>query len=74
MSDELVPNYVERPDCGHMQTIMARPHHNVADYNSRLVPELQAAIKEPCSECEKAKAELARQKRIQEMEDKAKTK
>jgi hypothetical protein len=70
-NDELKPNLVERPDCHHMQVIMARPSLNLSDYNQRLVPELQEAIKQPCEQCEKEKAELAKQKLIQEMEGKA---
>lgn len=79
---ELKPNLVERPDCHHMQTIMARPSLNLSDYSQRLVPELQEAIKGPCEQCEKekeakekaeqeAKAELAKEKLVQEMQGKA---
>ncbi len=70
-NDELKPNKVERPDCHHMQTIMARPSLNLSDYSQRLVPELQEAIKEPCAECAKEKAEFAKQKLVQEMDEKA---
>ena len=55
MPDELVPNYIERPECGHVQVIMARPSLSAIDYSQRLVPELKEAIKQPCEECEKAK-------------------
>jgi hypothetical protein len=70
-NDQLTANYVERPDCKHMQIIMARPALNLSDYNARLVPELREALNLPCEECEKEKAELAKQKLAQEMEDKA---
>lgn len=66
-NDQLVPNYVERPSCGHMQTIMARPALNLSDYNTRLVPELKEAIKGTCDQC----AQLAKQKLVQEMQEKA---
>jgi len=70
-NDELKPNLVERPDCHHMQTIMARPSLNLSDYSQRLVPELQEAIKGPCEQCAKEKAELAKQKLVQEMQTKS---
>lgn len=68
---ELTANYVDRPDCGHKQTIMALPALNLSDYSQRLVPELQEAIKQPCEQCAKEKAELAKQKLVQEMQEKA---
>lgn len=72
MPDELTPNFVERPDCHHMQTIMARPALNLSDYNSRLVPFLQEAIKEPCPECERLQAEQVKQKLVKDMKEKVK--
>lgn len=68
----LTPNYVDRPDCGHTQTIMARPALNISDYNQRLIPELREAIKQPCEQCAKEKAEKAKQKLVQEMQEKIK--
>lgn len=63
MPDELVEYKIERPSCGHMQTIQARKHQNLADYNTRLVPELRANLNEiPCEQCEQEKAERAKQK------------
>jgi hypothetical protein len=59
----LTPNKVERPACGHMQTIMARPPQNLGDYHHRLVPELQEALKTtPCEQCEKEKAEREKER------------
>jgi len=68
----LTPNYVDRPDCGHTQIIMAAPSLNLSDYSQRLIPELREAIKGPCEQCAKEKAELAKQKLVQEMQEKAK--
>ena len=73
-NEDLKPNKVERPDCHHMQVIMARPSLNLSDYSARLVPELQEAIKQPCEQCTQEKAELAKQKLVQEMQEKAKNK
>lgn len=57
MPDELTPNKIEHPTCGHMQTIMARPPQNLGDYHHRLVPELQEALKvTQCEQCEQKKA------------------
>lgn len=61
MSDELVPNNIERP-CGHMQTVYTRPPLSAIDYSQRLVPELKEAISKPCEECEKEKHEKHRPK------------
>ena len=72
-NDELKSNKVERPDCHHMQTIMARPAFNLSDYSARLVPELKEAIKQPCEQCAQEKAELAKQKLVQEMQSKVKS-
>lgn len=66
MSDGLVDHKVERPGCGHMQVIMARPHQSIVDYNTRLVPELKEAIRQPCEQCEKQKADHAKQKLAEE--------
>ena len=71
MPDEMTVHRVERPDCGHMQEIFARKAFNIADYNTRLVPELQEKLQtEPCTECEKLNAEKARKK----LEEEAKLK
>lgn len=71
MPDELVDYKVERSSCGHMQTIQARKHRNLADYNSRLVPELREKLNAmQCEQCEEEKAKLAKQKLI-EMNKKA---
>jgi hypothetical protein len=57
MSDE-IEYKIERPGCGHMATIMARPQQNISDYTHRLVPELREAIQNtPCSVCEEMKNE-----------------
>jgi len=73
MPDENLADYkVERIDCGHLQTIQARRHQNLADYNTRLVPELRAALNDlKCEQCEQEKAELAKQKLVQEMKEKS---
>lgn len=65
-NDGLVDHKVERPVCGHMQVIMARPALNLSDYNTRLVPELKEALKLPCEQCEQKKAELAKHKLAEE--------
>lgn len=63
MPDELVDYKVERSACGHMQTIKARKHQNLADYNARLVPELREKLNTiQCEQCEEEKAKLAKQK------------
>lgn len=63
MPDELVEYKIERPACGHLQTVHARKHQNLADYNTRLVPELREKLNTiQCEECEKQKAELVKQK------------
>ena len=63
MPDELTDYKIERLACGHMQTIKARKHQNLADYNSRLVPELREKLNTiQCEQCEEEKAKLARQK------------
>ena len=66
MPDELVDYKIERLACGHMQTLRARKHQNLADYNSRLVPELREKLNTiQCEQCEEEKAKLARQKLIE---------
>ena len=60
--------------CGHMQVVSIRAQQSLADYNFRVVPELREAVQGPCEQCEKARAELAKQKLVQEMEEKAKSK
>lgn len=80
MSDELAEYKIEHPACGHMQTIKARKHQSIADYNTRLVPELREALDSiQCEECSKKKiepvkrdieqdkADLIKQKLMQEM-------
>lgn len=63
MPDELTDYKVERLGCGHMQTIRARKHQNLADYNTRLVPELREKLNTiQCEQCEEEKAERAKQK------------
>ncbi len=63
MSDELIEYKIERPACGHMQTVRARKHQNLVDYNTRLVPELRDKLNATqCEECEKERAEIAKQK------------
>jgi hypothetical protein len=74
MPDENLADYkVEHPVCGHLQTIKARAHQNLADYNSRLVPELREKLNTiKCEQCEQQKAELAKQKLVQDMKAKSK--
>lgn len=63
MPDELVEYKVERLACGHLQTIRTRKHQNLADYNTRLVPELREKLNTiQCEQCEEEKAERAKQK------------
>lgn len=69
MPDTLVPNYVERPECGHMQTIYTRPALSAVDYSQRLVPELRAAIAQPCEECEKANGKNGHQQKNTKAKD-----
>lgn len=57
-----------------MQTVSVRSQQSLADYNFRVVPELREAMQKPCEQCEKAKTELAKQKLVQEMQEKAKSK
>ena len=68
--DQFTNHNIERI-CGHMQTVSVRSQQSLADYNYRVVPALKEAVQQPCEECEKAKAELAKQKLVQEMEEKA---
>lgn len=66
MSDELTDYNIEHPACGHMQTIQARKHQNLADYNTRLVPELREKLNTiQCEQCEEEKVERAKQKLMQ---------
>ena len=62
MPDELAEFHVEHPNCGHMVTIRARPQQSIADYNSRLVPELREAIQKPCDQCEQERLKQIKQK------------
>jgi hypothetical protein len=63
MPDEMTEYKIERPACGHMQIVKARKHQNLADYNTRLVPELRDKLNSvECEECEKERAELVKQK------------
>lgn len=55
MSDELIPNNIERPECGHTETIYIQPQRSLADYNFRVVPELREAMQKPCEQCVKEK-------------------
>lgn len=57
MTDQLTPNYVEHPNCRHLQTIMAAPPKTLQDYQHRLVPELKAALaKAECQQCAQERA------------------
>lgn len=78
MPDENLAEYkVEHPACGHLQTIRARAHQNLADYNARLVPELREKLNTmQCEQCAKQKskqdieqeqAERIKQKLMQDM-------
>jgi hypothetical protein len=71
--EPMTSHNIERP-CGHMQTVRVRPQQSLADYNFRVVPELREAMQKPCEQCENQKAELAKQKLVQEMQEKAKSK
>jgi len=51
MSEQLIPNNIERPDCGHVETIYIQPQRSLADYNFRVVPELREAMQKPCEQC-----------------------
>lgn len=51
-NEQLIPNNIERPDCGHVETIYIQPQRSLADYNFRVVPELREAINKPCEQCE----------------------
>lgn len=64
--EPMTSHNIERPDCGHMQTVRVRTQQSLADYNFRVVPELREAMQKPCEQCEKAKAELAKQDSEQE--------
>lgn len=61
--EEMTAHNIERPDCGHIQTVNIRKHQSIADYNFRVVPALKEAIKEPCEQCAKAEAEKATQEK-----------
>lgn len=67
MTDQLTPNYVEHPKCGHLQTIMAAPPKTLQDYQHRLVPELKAALENTvCQQCaqERAKGNEGMKERV----------
>jgi predicted RNA-binding Zn-ribbon protein involved in translation (DUF1610 family) len=72
--EQLTSHNIERPDCGHMQIVRVRTQQGLADYNFRVVPELREALQKPCPKCEEEKTELAREKLVQEMQEKAKSK
>jgi len=71
--DQFTDHNIERP-CGHMQTFSVRSQQSLADYNFRVVPELREAVQGPCEQCENQRAEQAKQKLVQEMQEKAKSK
>jgi hypothetical protein len=69
-NEGLTPHNVERPDCGHTETLYTRPQQSLADYNFRVVPELRAAIHKPCEQC----AKLAQESETKEKEKTGKSK
>ncbi len=54
-NEQLIPNNIERPECGHVETIYIQPQRSLADYNFRVVPELREALQKPCEQCAKGK-------------------